>query len=71
MPLETARAWHRPLSDILIAAALFAGSAVWATHFWNTWTGRGGRPEFYQIYFEPAVMIACGKARARHWTSSG
>jgi hypothetical protein len=47
--------------DLLIALALLAGSGVWATRFWNTWTARGGTPEFYQIYFEPAVMIACGK----------
>lgn len=61
MPLISPLARRRLLIDLLIAAALFAGSGVWATRFWNAWTGRGGEPVFYQIYFEPAVMIACGK----------
>ncbi len=55
---RTAPAWR---IDLLIAAALLVVSAVWGTSFWNTWTSRGGTPEFYQLYFEPAVMIACGR----------
>jgi hypothetical protein len=47
--------------DLLIAAALVVGSGVWATRFWNSWTAQGGEPVFYQNYFEPAVMVACGK----------
>jgi hypothetical protein len=47
--------------DLLVAAALFVASSVWGTQSWNAWTARGGTPEFYQLYFEPAVMIACGK----------
>jgi hypothetical protein len=34
---------------------------VWADAYWNAFVGGGGRPEFYQHYFEPAVMVACGK----------
>ncbi|MDP3716210.1 MAG: hypothetical protein Q8T13_00400 [Acidobacteriota bacterium] len=47
--------------DLLIAATLFAGSSVWADRFWNAWIAEGGKPVFYQSYFEPAVMIACGR----------
>ena len=47
--------------EAAIAIAVLVASGVWATQFWNTWTSQGGQPEFYQIYFEPAVMIACGK----------
>lgn len=46
--------------DLLIAAVLFAGSSVWADRFWNAWIAEGGKPVFYQSYFEPAVMVACG-----------
>lgn len=49
------------MAELAIAAVLLVGSGVWATQFWNTWTAQGGQPEFYQVYFEPAVMIACGK----------
>lgn len=52
---------RRLLADLAIAAILFAGSAVWATSFWNHWTANGKRGAFYQAYFEPAVMVACGK----------
>ncbi len=40
---------------------LLAGSGVWATLYWNRWTARGEQSRFYQEYFEPAVMIACGR----------
>lgn len=47
--------------DAVIAVLLLVASAVWATQFWNTWKGQGNEPEFYQAYYEPAVMVACGK----------
>jgi hypothetical protein len=46
--------------EVAIAALVMLTSAVWATRFWNEWTNRGGKAIFYQSYFEPAVMIACG-----------
>jgi len=55
----TLKRWRA--AEVAIAAAVLIASGVWATQFWNTWTSQGGQPEFYQIYFEPAVMIACGK----------
>lgn len=47
--------------DLALALVLLAGSGAWATTYWNTWWANGGRPEFYQNYFEPAVMTACGR----------
>jgi hypothetical protein len=47
--------------DVVVTAALLLGSGVWATRFWNGWVAQGGQPSFYQIYFEPAVMVACGR----------
>ena len=51
---------RRVLVDVAIAAMLLVGSGIWATRFWNAWMAQGGEPVFYQTYFEPAVMIACG-----------
>lgn len=53
--------WRRLAAECAIAMVLLLGSGWWAAHFWNTWTARGGQPVFYQSYFEPAVMVACGK----------
>jgi len=58
VPLAPGRA--RLQIDFCIAGVLVLASAVWATRYWNEWVGRGGQPVFYQTYFEPAVMIACG-----------
>lgn len=52
------RGWRQ---DIVLAGLLCAVSGVWGAHFWKTWTSQGNRPEFYQSYYEPAVMVACGK----------
>lgn len=52
---------HSRLIDLAIALVLLGGSGAWATRFWNAWTANGGQPVFYQGYFEPAVMVACGR----------
>lgn len=52
---------HSRLIDLAIVLVLLVGSGAWATRFWNAWTANGGQPVFYQGYFEPAVMVACGK----------
>jgi hypothetical protein len=57
----TSSANRRLLVEVAIVMALLAGSSLWATRFWNAWTAQGGEPVFYQHYFEPAVMIACGR----------
>lgn len=49
------------LVDLAIACVLLAGSGLWATMFWRAWMANGGQPQFYQSYFEPSVMVACGK----------
>jgi len=52
---------RRVLTESVIVLAVFLASAIWATSFWHAWTAQGNRGAFYQTYFEPAVMIACGK----------
>jgi hypothetical protein len=47
--------------DALIAVALFGAAAWWGTSYWNASFKAGRAPMFYQEYFEPAVMMACGK----------
>lgn len=40
---------------------LFAAAAVWGTVYWKRSFQAGRQPQFYQAYFEPAVMFACGR----------
>jgi hypothetical protein len=53
----TVRRWH---VDLIIGCVLFAGSAVWGVTQWRRLVANG-QPFYYQTYFEPALMIACGK----------
>ena len=46
--------------DGLVGAALFLAAAIWGTSYWHRAVATG-MPFFYQLYFEPAVMVACGK----------
>ena len=46
--------------DCAIALLLFAGAAIWGTAHWKRAVA-AGQPFYYQLYFEPAVMIACGR----------
>jgi len=46
--------------DAAIAVVLFVVCGVWSLAFWKRITVNG-QPFYYQLYFEPAVMIACGK----------
>ena len=39
---------------------LFAAASVWGSTYWRLSLKAGRDPQFYQQYFEPAVMIACG-----------
>ena len=62
--LTIARAFRRdrvPLwIDLAIAGALFVGAAIGSYRYWHR-TFAAHQPYYYQQYFEPAVMIACGK----------
>jgi hypothetical protein len=49
------------LVETCIALALFVAAAVWGTWYWNRSLEAGHPPFFYQSYFEPAVMVACGQ----------
>ncbi len=44
-----------------VAAAVFLAAAIWGGWFYGRYIRSGGHPFFYQTYFEPAVMLACGK----------
>jgi hypothetical protein len=46
--------------DCTIALLLFLSAGIWGTVSWKR-SVTGGQPFYYQHYFEPAVMIACGK----------
>jgi hypothetical protein len=48
-------------ADAGVAAAIFIAAAIWGGLFYGRFVRAGGRPFFYQTYFEPAVMLACGK----------
>jgi hypothetical protein len=52
---------RRWLIEACLAIAVFGGAAWWGTAYWNTSLEAGRQPIFYQEYFEPAVMMACGK----------
>ena len=44
-----------------MVAAIFLAAAVVGTLSVRRFVAAGGRPFFYQTYFEPAVMTACGR----------
>src|SRR5512138_3097312 len=44
-----------------LVALLFVATSVWGTVYWKRSLQAGRRPQFYQSYFEPAVMLACGR----------
>lgn len=46
--------------DVLIVLALFAASSLWGTRYVTAFRASGQKQFFYQLYFEPAVMVACG-----------
>jgi hypothetical protein len=46
--------------DCAIALVLFVAFSTWAAAYWKRITAHG-QPFYYQAYFEPAVMVACGR----------
>lgn len=51
----------RRLNEALAAVVLFALAASWGAVYWNRSFQSGRQPAFYQAYFEPALMVACGR----------
>ena len=47
--------------EAAIAAAVFVVSAICGGAFYAHYVRSGHHPFFYQSYFEPAVMTACGR----------
>src|SRR5215467_10001869 len=50
----------RRLQEAVVAGLLFVVAAWWGTFYWNRSLQAGRQPSFYQLYYEPAVMMACG-----------
>ena len=46
--------------DCVIGLLLLVGSGILGTAYWKRAVANG-QPPYYQLYFEPSVMIACGK----------
>jgi hypothetical protein len=51
----------RGRADLIVVAVLFIAAAWWGSRQVTLFVERGGTPSFYQHYFEPAVMLACGR----------
>jgi hypothetical protein len=50
--------------EALIAVVVFSSATAWGLHYWRLSAAAGRQPQFYQEYFEPAVMVGCGKGFA-------
>lgn len=51
----------RALVEAFIVVAVFGLSAWWGARYVTASLAAGHQPIFYQEYFEPAVMMACGR----------
>ena len=50
----------RVVREAVVITVLFVASALWGARYVTSFVANGGQPSFYQHYFEPAVMLACG-----------
>ncbi len=48
-------------TDAVLAVLVFVIAALWGAHYWRASRAAGRDGDFYQEYFEPAVMSACGR----------
>ena len=59
------RSWSgarwRFVPELLVVACLFAWGAWWAMTYQRAADAAGVKGSFYQSYFEPSVMMACGR----------
>ena len=58
--IDGGRVSARIVAELAIAVVLFGVAASWGTSYWRASLRAGRQPAFYQQYFEPAVMMACG-----------
>jgi hypothetical protein len=49
------------LGEAVVVALLFVSTGIWGTVYWKRSLQAGRQPGFYQSYFEPAVMLVCGR----------
>ena len=65
----TDRLWrlarHRRAVDIALVIGIVIAAAWWGARFERAWRDAGREAQFYQSYFEPAVMVACGHGFTR------
>lgn len=54
----------RRLLDALLVAAILAVGTWWGARFERAWHAAGQTSQYYQNYFEPAVMTACERGFA-------
>jgi hypothetical protein len=54
----------RIVLECAIVLGVFFAAGDWGRRYWNHSLELGRHPAFYQLYFEPAVMLACGKGFA-------
>jgi len=47
--------------ECAIVLTVLGAAANWGTWYWNQSLAIGRHPFFYQLYYEPAVMVACGE----------
>ncbi len=57
----SARLRQASVIEASLVVGIFLAAAWWATSYWNASLAAGRPPLFYQEYFEPAVMMTCGK----------
>ncbi len=51
----------RLVAESVLVVVIFVWASIWGTMYWNRSLALGRHPFFYQLYYEPAVMVACGK----------
>jgi len=57
--MRIVRTVRGPWAEALLAVVIFGAASWWGTTYWRLSLKAGRQPEFYQLYFEPAVMVAC------------
>ena len=59
---RSVRSWRSAWwADAVLALMTFVAAGLWGTHYWNASRAAGRQGYFYEDYFEPAVMTACGR----------